>query len=65
MTALQCINPLKPDSLAGFEPLIFCSWDGSDASEPRPQDISAETVVNSTPFFVDIQIAGNKNVVID
>jgi hypothetical protein len=37
-TALQCINSLKPYTLAGFEPGIFCSVGGPDdhyATPPR------------------------------
>jgi hypothetical protein len=38
-TALQCIPSLKPYTLAGFEPGIFCSVGGRD-------EISSKTFVN-------------------
>jgi hypothetical protein len=35
-TALQCKNPYKPYTLAGFEPGIFCSVGGRDDQYATP-----------------------------
>jgi hypothetical protein len=36
-TALQCINSLKPHTLAGFKPGIFCSVGGRDDHYATPR----------------------------
>jgi hypothetical protein len=39
-TALQCINSLKPFTLAGFEPGIFCSLGGCDDYYTTPPGLT-------------------------
>jgi hypothetical protein len=56
ITALQCINSLKPYTLAAFKPGIFCSIGGRDdpyATPPGPQiRLFQSSTVRLTTLFL-------------
>jgi hypothetical protein len=50
-TALQCVNSLKPYTLAGFKPGIFCSVGGRDDHYATPPVYVSLYEIKSVAFY--------------